>query len=546
MTQSLEKRVDVILKNTQDLYLSDELPWVIGYSGGKDSTATLQLVWNAIVGLPVEQRTKPVYVISTDTLVENPVVSIWVGNSLKAMEEAAQAQKILVKPRQLKPILRDRFWVNLIGKGYPAPRPKFRWCTSRLKISASTRFITEVADKHGEAILVLGSRKAESAARDKVLQRYEKSTRELLSRNSDAGLDRVWIYTPVSSWTSDDIWEFLIDYPNPWGYDNKELFHIYRGATPDAECPLVVDKSTPSCGDSRFGCFVCTMVSEDKSMQAMIQNDEEKRWMKPLLDFRNNYLKTDGDRVYREFTRMTGQLTLHDAEVGNENPIGPSREIVMDKLSKDGKPEKKLRSVFLVHGPYTQERRQEILRALLLAQEQVRSEAPPQVGKFELISMEELEEIRRIWVNEKHEFEDTLPGIFESAVHRPYPNPDLDEATPFRPGDVRLLKEVCEQEGVEGAETPDAAALSPQFLHFRLLRDLLHVQHNYRSAIRRVGLVDDLEKTLVRGSFETESEALDFAIRSRNSDSGSDFIVAQDSLSLAPETPSQAIEELEQ
>ncbi|MDP2398356.1 MAG: DNA phosphorothioation system sulfurtransferase DndC [Burkholderiales bacterium] len=531
MKSTFDDPVNVILKNTQDLYLSDELPWVIGYSGGKDSTATLQLVWMAISKLPSEKRNKPIYVISTDTLVENPVVSIWVRNSLAAMRLAAAREEMPIDPHQLTPALRDRFWVNLIGKGYPAPRPKFRWCTSRLKISSSTRFITEVADRYGEAILVLGSRKAESAARDKVLQRYEKSTRELLSRNGDAGLDRVWIYTPVSSWSSDDVWEFLINYPNPWGYDNQELFNIYRGATPDAECPLVVDKSTPSCGDSRFGCFVCTMVSEDKSMQAMIQNDEEKRWMKPLLDFRNNYLKTEGDRAYREFTRMSGHLTLHDMEAGKSEPNEPSRDMVIDG---------KLRSVCLVHGPYTQDRRQEILQALLAAQEQVRSEAPKQVDNFELISIEELEEIRRIWVNEKHEFEDSLPDIYEQATGRPYPNPDLDEATPFRPADVRLLREVCEQQALECGSK---GSQSPQFLHFRMLRDLLHVQHNYRSAIRRVGLIEDLEKAVESGSFESEEAALDFAIRSRDSNQGKDFFAKQESPLYVGELAAQ--EELE-
>ena len=63
---------------------------------------------------------------------------------------------------------------------------------------------------------------------------------------------------------------------------------MYQGASPDGECPLVVDASTPSCGDSRFGCWVCTLVDKDKSMSAMIQNDEEKEWMLPLLELRND------------------------------------------------------------------------------------------------------------------------------------------------------------------------------------------------------------------------------------------------------------------
>ena len=73
----------------QQLYLADQVPWVVGYSGGKDSTAILQLVWMALAGLPAEQRHKPVHVISTDTLVENPVVAAWVTHSLEVMAAAA-------------------------------------------------------------------------------------------------------------------------------------------------------------------------------------------------------------------------------------------------------------------------------------------------------------------------------------------------------------------------------------------------------------------------------------------------------------------------
>lgn len=505
----MEDKVSVAIQNTQDLYLSDTLPWVIGYSGGKDSTATLQIVWNAIAALPPEKRTKQIHVISTDTLVENPVVAIWVENSLATMKAEAEKQNMPIQPHRLVPELKNRFWVNLIGRGYPAPRPKFRWCTSRLKINASTKFITTVADRHGEAILVLGSRRAESQARDRVLARYEKSTRELLSRNSDASMDRVWIYTPIASWSSDDVWEYLITQENPWHYDNNALFHMYKGASPDAECPLVVDKSTPSCGDSRFGCFVCTMVTEDKSMQAMIQNDEEKQWMAPLLTFRNNYLKTEGDRAHRDFTRMDGSLTLQYFNIieNKDYPEPNQRKSVVSK--EDGVKRTEDKVITLVHGPYTQRRREEILSALLKTQSEIRQLAPESVESFELLSLEELEEIRRIWVHEKHEFEDSVPRIYQEATGTPYPLKELDESTPFRPSDIELLREICN----EGMQAENGEGLTPGYLHFRTLRDLLHIQHSYRTALRRVGLNKELDDALEVRSFDSEEQALDHAIR---------------------------------
>ena len=156
--------VGVLVEEIKALYLADEIPWVVGYSGGKDSTTVLQLVWNALADLGEEQRHKTVYAISTDTLVENPVVARWVTQSLETMAEAAESAGLPIEPHQLTPEVDNTFWVNLIGRGYPAPRQKFRWCTERLKIKPSNAFIRNVVRANGEAIVVLGTRKAESTS----------------------------------------------------------------------------------------------------------------------------------------------------------------------------------------------------------------------------------------------------------------------------------------------------------------------------------------------------------------------------------------------
>jgi len=463
----LEETLRRVITKTQELYLSDNIPWVIGYSGGKDSTATLQLIWNAVRALPEEKRKKPIHVISTDTLVENPIVAKWVEHSLDAMRVAAAAQAVNIEPHRLLPALQDRYWVNLIGRGYPAPRPMFRWCTSRLKINPSNKFISELAEQNGEAILVLGTRKQESSARKTAIERYEGSTRDLLSRNGNPKLDRVWVYTPVDTWSNDDIWEYLVTEQNPWGYNNRDLLAIYRGATADNECPLVVDTSTPSCGDSRFGCFVCTLVDKDKSMQAMIKNDEEKQWMLPLSEFRNKYLDVKNDWDHRDFRRMDRSLVIH----------------------KDG----------LLHGPYKQRRREELLFELLKAQRVVQETGPAHVRDLELISLEELEEIRRLWVKEKHEFEDSLPGIYRRALDKDYPKSEFDEGQTISAEDVEVLRKVA------------ASSQDPDELHFQLVRELLHIEQGYRTASRRAGIYEAFEKALEGGAFDSEREALEFA-----------------------------------
>ena len=459
--------VETIIEEIQAIYQSDSLPWVIGYSGGKDSTASLQLVWTAIARLPLEKRTKDVHVISTDTLVENPVIAAWVEHSLECIGSAAKAQQLRIYPHRLTPSIENRFWVNLIGKGYPAPRNRFRWCTDRLKISASTKFIQELSEANNEAILVLGQRRGESQARDKVMDQYNGSTRGRLSRNKDPKLSRVWVYLPVETWTSDDVWEYIITEPNPWGIDNQELFNIYRGATPDAECPIVVDTTTPSCGDSRFGCYVCTMVSQDKSMQAMIQNDDQKAWMQPILDFRNKHLSIK-DWDTRDFQRMNGQIKLMNGS--------------------------------LIHGPYLQEKRAELLEELLRTQKVVRAAKAPGFGQIELVSVDELDEIRRIWVEDKGEIEDLVPQIYERVFGQPYPGKSM-EPVPLESDDLQLLKDVAAE------LDPDAADRL-----YRLTRSLLAVQFQSMQSQKRSKHLDRLESVLASNAFRNEEEALAFAL----------------------------------
>lgn len=447
----------------RQLYLADDVPWVAGYSGGKDSTAVLQLVWLALAGLPAGQRRKPVHVISTDTLVENPVVATWVAHSLEVMAEAAQEQQMPVQPHRLTPAVQDSFWVSLIGRGYAAPRPKFRWCTDRLKIRPSNRFIRQIVSAHGEAILVLGTRKAESTARARRMTALEaRRPRDLLSPNT--ALPNCLVYTPVEDWANDDVWTFLMQAPNPWGYSNKDLLSMYQGASPDGECPLVVDASTPSCGDSRFGCWVCTLVSKDKSMSAMIANDQDKEWMLPLLRLRDE-LDIPDDRHLRDFRRMNGQVQLF-----HDRPIP---------------------------GPYTQQAREHWLRMLLEAQAWIRANGPAQVRDLELIKLDELEEIRRIWVADKHEFEDSLPVIYQQATGIPYPGGPLDEHLPLGAEIVAVLREVT----------------GDDLIHFEMVRALLDVEQRHRAQARRAGLFDELEAVLRRGAYDDEADAVDQARR---------------------------------
>ncbi|MBO1351843.1 MAG: DNA phosphorothioation system sulfurtransferase DndC [Hormoscilla sp. GUM202] len=449
----------------QELYCLDDIPWCVGYSGGKDSTAVLQLIWNAIVEIKPEKRTKTIHVITTDTMVENPIVSTWVINSLKKMKETAQNLKMPIEPHLLQPEITHTYWVGLIGKGYPAPRHKFRWCTPRLKIDPSNRFIRNVVRSSGETIVVLGTRKAESANRASIMTKREAGrVRDRLSPHPS--LPNSLLYTPIEDWQTDEVWLYLMQWQNPWGYSNKDLLAMYQGATADNECPLVVDTSTPSCGSSRFGCWVCTLVDSDKSLSAMIRNDEEKEWLQPLVDLRLE-LDIQDDRENRDFRRIWGNVQLFERNIDGEISVEP------------------------IPGPYKKEWREYLLRRLLEAQVEIRRTAPEDMGDITLISQEELSEIRRIWLEEKHEFDDSLPRIYEEVLGEPFQDLAIASNRLLGTDEWNILEEVCNDDA----------------MHLELMAKLLDTERQYHNMARRVGIYEKLEKC-----FETSSHSQKEAI----------------------------------
>ena len=459
------EKINGLLETIQNLYLSDDIPWMIGYSGGKDSTAAVQLVWMAIEKLPQNERTKTIHVMNTDTLVESPVVAKWVEKSLDHMKKAATEKGLPFTPVRLTPDYNNTFWVNLIGRGYPFPRMKYRWCTDRLKIQPVNNFIRSRIAEHGEIILVLGTRKQESSRRNRTMTNLEKKrVRELLSPNPT--LANELVFSPMEDWSDDDVWAFLMQYKNPWGYSNMDLLTMYRGATADNECPLQVDKSAPSCGKSRFGCWVCTMVEKDKSMEAMIANDQEKEWMAPLLEFRNEFGNEDGDRERRSFRRMKGNLQ------GNY-----------------GK---------LFHGPYKKEVREQWLRRLLEIQKNINLNGTEEFRDLELIRVPELRAIRRIWVNEKHEFDDSLPTIYESIMGKPYDDPEWIHNDSFNQEEWKILESVCQE------MYPDEELL------FEMMYTMIDQENKAIGVNQRKDIVEGINDTICKTYYKNEDDATQF------------------------------------
>ncbi len=341
------------IKATEELmlenFLVDSRPWVVAYSGGKDSTLVLQLVYRMLLNLPPD-KLKPVYIISSDTQVEPPNISSYIENSLFVVTEHAKKHSLPICAIIVKPGVENGFWGNLIGKGYPPPTRWFRWCTSKMKIKPVKARLENVIKQFGSIIILLGNRKAESSTRGQNMQAREYSSRKLALHTE---IPNTLVLSPIAEWSNEQVWEYLYNNnPSPWGGDHSFMLNLYRQAN-GGECPIITDLNTPSCGGSRFGCWTCTVVKEDKSMSGFIENGEE--WMLPLNRFRN-WLK---------------EIRGYDH--------------LRSKYKRDGRPGP---------GPFTSEARTMILESLL--------DTERSIG-IELISDKEILYIQNVW-NEDFDF----------------------------------------------------------------------------------------------------------------------------------------------
>jgi DNA sulfur modification protein DndC len=406
-----QKLIDIIHR-MHSAYTLDNRPWVIGYSGGKDSSAVATLVYLSVLALEKEKRTKNIYLVASDTLVETPKVVDHIDNSLAAIHRQAKIDGLPITTHKVLPKADQSFWACLLGKGYPAPTKSFRWCTERMKINPVSDFIKSKISQHDEVIVTLGSRSEESASRAQVIAKH-KIENSRFARHTT--LANAYIYTPIDTWSMDDVWKILracslevttsplgigkkwadkydLEWQNPWAAKNLTLWNLYKDASDQGECPMVIDDSTPSCGNSRFGCWTCTVVTRDRAMESLIQNGEG--WMEPLLIFRNILAKTNiiakKDR-YRNFKRRIGRVNFQRAKEGDDISVERAH----------------------VPGPYWLKYRKRWLRKLLVQEKQFNEDG----HKVELITKPELHAIRQEWLNDPNEpdWDDSLPGIYRSV-----------------------------------------------------------------------------------------------------------------------------------
>ena len=304
-----------IIKEIMIVYKHDDRPWLIGYSGGKDSTLLVSLVYEAMKRIKESgsELSKRVYIITSDTMVENPIVKEYMHSSSDSINKAAKNDGLNIQADVIYPDADQTFWSRVIGLGYPTPEPPgFRWCTERLKINPMNKYVNERIKESGEIIVLLGVRKGESLTRMKTITAREIEGK-LLNMHND--IPNAYVYNPITEIPNDLVWEFLLkgDCKSPWGTDMKYLFNLYQGENLSEEKSVLgeVDRDKiPVTGNSRFGCWCCTMVKEDKSLQNFINksNEEDAKKLTLLRDFRNKLLEMREDANMRDSKRRNGTV----------------------------------------------------------------------------------------------------------------------------------------------------------------------------------------------------------------------------------------------
>jgi DNA sulfur modification protein DndC len=383
----------IIIDELKDQYLLDDKPWIIGFSGGKDSSVLLQLAWYALRELPREKLTKNVHVVCNDTLVENPKIVEWIDLNLENIAKQAEKEGLPIIVAKTTPALQDSFWVNLIGKGYPAPNSTFRWCTERLKINPTTKYIKDQINVSGEVIILLGTREDESNTRKASIKKFQIEDQRL---RRHVELNLAYVYAPIKDMTTNEVWQYLLQAPSPWNGSNRDLITLYRNGT-GGDCPLVIDTTTQSCGQSRFGCWVCTVVKTDKSMVALIDNGEEH--LLPLLELRDWLVENRNKDEFRQMKLRNGG---------------------------DGK------------GPYNIATRGYILKRLLEAQ---------QITGETLLTIQELKAIQIIWNMDG--FNISAYTIYNEVFQTNQNEPIMTSKDVIKDLQKAALAEICEKHDVD-------------------------------------------------------------------------------------------------
>lgn len=291
-------------------YMKESSPWLLAYSGGKDSSAVLKLISQAMANTVDHHRY--VYVVFCDTGVENPLVTDFTKYAFRQINDFSKRKNLPISTHILRPKMKDRFWIKVIGRGCPPPTNRFRWCTDKLRVNPLRDFC--INHELINVTTVLGIRKGESQQRDRVITKYAKEDNYL--RYYDSG-NRLY-YCPIFNYSDDDVWSCL---SNVSVFSNRFYSKLSRIYGINEKCEDNIDLYK----GYRMGCWVCTVVRKDKSAENLVKRGYTQ--LEPYLRFRNWLSSFRDNPRYRRKKRRNGRK--------GPGPITiQGRSIVLSKVLK--------------------------------------------------------------------------------------------------------------------------------------------------------------------------------------------------------------------
>lgn len=424
---NIEQRIEETKQLLKEQYLADDRPWVVTFSGGKDSSTVLHLTVEVLQELKQENKdTKIVYIVSSDTKVEMPLIDKYFFKKLEEIKQFIIKNQLNMKVAVVSPESKDSYWSLLLGRGYPSPNQSFRWCTDRLKIKPATKFLTTLSTNNKSILMLLGVRSDESQTRAISIEKRDRNHRGLVKHDN---VPNAFVLSPVKDWSNAEVWSFLSTYKAPWG-SHQDMMTLYDKGSGEADCNIALNPESPSCGKTRFGCWVCTVVSKDKSMANMLKNPEDF-WMKPLNDFRNKL------EAYREIDSGKRQTIRRNGQKG--------------------------------YGPFSMGTRQELLEELLKIEKNLLVNLD---GKY-LISDEDIIQIQKEWLHDGDFFETAI-----KLANKYGRNIRHESKKSFSNNEQNHFKVLCDKNGIK----------------IELMDKLIQVEHKYRHQLKRSGIFTDIEE----------------------------------------------------